>query len=880
MVQSRGEMGGMRVCARTLRAPVLGLTIWMLPAAALAQASGSADLLGRIVPENLRAGLSLDLVMFVLFTGAFAFAMGTATWLILEKGRLAGEHGAQAQELADLRASLARSQALVDLPDQRIVLWPPRAVAGETIASQMPLCRGNLPDHAGAPTDPNAFIAFGTWLEPQSAQEFEHAVERLRARAEAFDMTVRSRNGALLDAQGRTSGSHAFVRFLDLAGERSALASLEVEHTRLAQTADTLRTLLEALPSPVWLRDTEGRVDWANAAYLRALEAETVEETKSKGRLLDEAHGEAVDKALSAVEAADAVDGTRTSGVFRGRMPVTIAGDRRQMDVTAVRYDGAQALMAQDASEVETVQADLRRLIESNRHTMDQMASAIASFGPDRALTFHNRAFELLWSFPPGALADRPDNGRLLDGLRERGKVAEQQDWPRWRDAWLALYSADVPREDWWHLPDGRTLRVVVTPQKQGGVTWVFENITEKLEMETRLTALSKVQGETLDHMSEALAVFSPNGRLRLSNPAFQRMWRLSDEQVAADTKITAVADLAAPKICAKRTGTAGKELWSDFAARISGVSEHRDQVSGRMHLLPGKNSGEVEPTIHDYALVPLPNGQTLLSFVDVTSSVRMADMLVERTETLEAAERLKNAFIEHVSYEFRAPLTNIKGFSEVLALGTFGELKPKQAEYVDHIASSSNVLTSLVDNLLDLGIVDAGHMKLEKEWVSLDAATRNAAAGVADSLAERGVNLEVRLDRDDARQAQAKFMADPTRVQQVLFNVLGNAIRFSDEGANVVLNAAMEGDHAVFSVQDAGTPLPKGEHAAVFERFESRATVAGTRGAGLGLAIARSLTVLHGGTLEIDGDYEDGARFICRFPREEAEISSIKAAE
>ncbi len=787
-------------------------------------------------------------IMLIVFTGAFAFAMWSATWLIRERKKLDETNRLQAQDIADLKARHERAQALLNVPDQRIVVWTSR--------DEAPLCRGNLPAQTGAPEDDVAFIAFGNWMVPTTAQSFEKAVDRLRDSAEAFDLTVETKSGSIIEAQGRASGSHAFVRFTSLSGDRAALAALETQHTKLVQTTDTMKSLLEAVPFPVWLKDENGNLSWANNSYVEAVETDTLEDVlENEIELLD-----ATERLLLAKQHGE-TDVKNGPSQIRLRMPATVSGDRRTMDVSEVAYSSGSAGLAVDMSEVEEAQGNLRRTLESHAQTMDQLASAVAIFDEKQHLIFRNEAFNSLWKLDEKELDSQPDNGALFDMMRSGGKVAEQPDWAKWRNSLLEVYEATQPQEHWWHLPDGRTLRVVANPHKQGGVTWVFENITEQLEMESRYIALTQVQGETLDHLVESIAVFSSDGRMKLSNPSFQKLWELDDEQVAAETPIGNIA-----KLCKKMTDV--PKVWDDLITGVTGVSESRKSMDGRIALTTGG--------VIDYALVPLPNGQTMLSFADVTASVNLEHTLKERNEALQAAERLKNEFIEHVSYEFRAPLTNIKGFAEVLEQNAFGKLNEKQAEYIGHIATSSNVLHSLVDNLLDLATVDAGIMELDLKSLDLLEVMNTAGRSVTDQMKERGVKLILRHEKSVG--AKGKFIGDETRVQQVLFNLLNNAIAFSPEKGSIVLESGVEADAVVLKVHDSGPGIAKEDRTRVFQRFSSKTQGSGRGGAGLGLSIAKSLIELHGGTISISDDVDEGACFVCRFPKQPAVETSPTA--
>ena len=778
-------------------------------------------------------------IMLIIFIGAFAFAMWSATWLIRERRQLEETNRQSALELADLRARHERAQALLDVPDQRVVIWEGR--------NEAPVCRGTLPDNTAAPNDPLQFIAFGTWMNSRSAQSFAVAVERLRDHAESFDLTVETKTGTVIEVQGRASGSHAFVRFISLSGDRAALATLEAQHSQLMQTTETMKSLLESLPFPVWLRDTQDRLSWANHSYVTAVDGADLDDVVAQNHhLLDASARELVKGAHKN----QSDDGSHTSQI-RERLPATVSGDRRMMDVSEAVFENGVAGIAVDMSEVEEIQVNLRRTLESHAQTMNQLATAVAIFDEKRRLVFRNDAFENLWQLDEKLLNDEPENGALFDELRDAKKIAEQPDWSKWRNGLLKVYEQMQPIEDWWHLPDGRTLRVIANPQKQGGVTWVFENITEQLEMESRYIALTQVQGETLDHLSEAIAVFAPDGRLKLSNPSFQELWGLQDEQVAADTPIASIG-----AIC--RALMDDPSVWDELSTGITGVSDARRTLSGRLNL----NSN----TVLDYALVPLPNGQTLLSFADISASVHLERTLQERNEALEAAERLKNAFMEHVSYEFRAPLTNIKGFAEILNQEAFGPLNEKQSEYINHIMTSSNELHGLVDNLLDLATVDAGIMELELNQIELRETMRTAAANIADQLKKKGITLNIKQARTTG--ASGRFVADASRVQQVLHNLLSNAVSYSPPDSAVTLEAGIEADSVTLRVSDEGPGIPADQRPTLFERFNSKSNASGRRGAGLGLAIARSLVRLHGGTLELDETVTDGTSFVCRFPK------------
>ena len=374
-----------------------------------------------------------------------------------------------------------------------------------------------------------------------------------------------------------------------------------------------------------------------------------------------------------------------------------VAGARRQLRVLDVPIDDGTVGGALDISEVEGVRLQLQQAAESNARILDRLAAGVVMFGRDGRILFHNAAFPAIWGLSAEWLASGPDEGAILDQLRSERKLPEQSNYRDWRARHLAVYQSPAPREDVWHLPDGRTLRVVATPNSDGGMSYIYENVTEQILLESRLAALSELQGETLDHLAEAVAVFGTDGRLRLFNPVFANIWRLSPTQLRSEPHVGEI-------IANCQAIYSGMADWDAIRAAVTNI-DHGGQAVGRMARPDG--------SVIDYATVALPEGMTMLIFVDVTDSAQIERVLKERNEALEAADRLKSDFIQHVSYELRTPLTNIIGQAELLASESFGALNDKQREYMGDIIASSNALRALINDILDLATVDAGIMTL-----------------------------------------------------------------------------------------------------------------------------------------------------------------------
>jgi signal transduction histidine kinase len=354
------------------------------------------------------------------------------------------------------------------------------------------------------------------------------------------------------------------------------------------------------------------------------------------------------------------------------------------------------------------------------------------------------------------------------------------------------------------------------------------------------------VQRETLDNLEEAVALFGPDGRLKLSNPAFPKFWELDGKLLESEPHIDQLAARAALSDDASMA-------WQDIKYAITGLGSERKALRGRLNALD---------RVLQFSTVPLPDGNTLLTFADISDPAKMERALRERAEALEAADRLKNAFLGNISYEVRTPLTSILGFAETLDLGFVGELSPKQREYVLDIKRSSEDLKRIIDAIIDLSAVDAGAMELKLARVDVPDILMAVASQATDALAKRDQRLTIEIADEPLF-----IVGDAERLEQIMRNLLSNAIGFSAVGAEIRMGAKSDGDTLKIWVADNGRGIEPEFQKKAFDRFQSRPLPGGHRGPGLGLAIVKSFTELHGGSVGMASKPERGTTVVCSFP-------------
>jgi signal transduction histidine kinase len=783
--------------------------------------------------ETISALLDLNHQEFAALTASLSlliFTVLAAILLMRTRIQASKTELSLRSDIADLQVQADRLRALLFAEPQILIAW----AAGDN----RPQISGDtslLISQDALSNSPQRILAFGTWLPPEPALQMDHAVDALREAGEGFLLNLATSNGRAIEAMGRAIGGQAIVRIRELGGLRRELAESNLRYRTLLEETELLRDFAAAVPWPIWAKSVEGNLRYANTAYVRATEGANVADTIHRGlELLENDQRAEMNRVLN-----DAAN-------FSARLPIVVGGERRIYDVQAIRLGGGSAGIAIDASEAAQLRDAMERMAEAHRRTLDQLSSGVAVFDGQRRLAFYNESYRRLWGLDQAFLDSNPDDSSVLDRLRAARKLPEQPDFRAWKAKLHEAYRAVDSENYSWFLPDGRALSVVTTPNLEGGVTYLFDNVTESLDLARRFDRLTRVQHETLDNLGEAVAVFGSNGRVELFNPAFAKMWKLPAEALKEQPHIETVEAWCLPLFDDAMT-------WSALREAITAI-DNRTQVALKLERKDG--------SVLDCMTMPLPDGATLLTFQDITDTENVERALRERNEALEAADQMKVDFVHHVSYELRAPLTTIIGFAHFLSDPSTGPLTPKQAEYLDYVTKSTNALLALTNNILDLATIDAGAMKLELGPVNIEKAIQAAAEGIQDRLATDRIELKVDIDSNIGN-----FTGDERRVVQVLYNLLANAVGFSPHDAAVTISAQRTEHRVIFTVSDCGPGIPADVKDKVFDWFESHSHGSRHRGAGLGLSLVRSFVELHGGKVRVDSVVGKGTTVSCDFP-------------
>ena len=648
--------------------------------------------------------------------------------------------------------------------------------------------------------------------------------------------------GGLADAELYPNGA-ALVWFFDASESEARIAAADTARDEAQAAFAALSGLIEAAPMPMWHRAPDLRLSLVNRAYVDAVGAASADEVIAQGIELIEPVGDLspILAAARAVEAEDAQIRDVTTTMFGQRRTV------RAVDVPLGEVGVAG--YAVDMQEVAELTREYRQFASAQRSMLDNMSAGVAQFDAERNLTFTNLPFRRLFAMKDEWLAERPDFARLLDRMREAGRAPEVRDPAEWRAALEGWFLSPETKEESWLLADGAHIRVLGSPVPDGGLLLLFEDRTEQVQLASARDTLLRVRTATFDNLFEAVAVFSGDGRLNIWNRRFADVWGVEESVLAEHPRIDALMQTLSRAL--DRPGQ-----MAEVTQKIRISMAERRQKGGHIALASG--------THFQFTAIPLPDGNVLLTLLDVSDSQKVERALRDRNEALSEASDIKSKFLANMGYELRTPLTSIGGFAEMLKAGIAGDLPAQATEYVDAIHESATRLSAQIEAIMDFSQSEAGALPIAKKKQAIAPLLDAVTADGQGAAKAAGVTL-----RADIKPSLGQAPCDARRLSQAVALIIDNAVRYNGKGGEVLLYADGTREGARIIVSDNGPGMDARTQASVFDGF-ARSAMEGdaAQKGGLGLPLARKLNEAHGGTLELVSEVGQGTMLTIIIPR------------
>ena len=635
-------------------------------------------------------------------------------------------------------------------------------------------------------------------------------------------------------------GGAALVWVFDFSESEQELTGLREEADRARGDFAALVGLIEAAPMPMWFRGPDSKLRLVNRAYVDAVGANDAEEIVRKQiELIEEIDG--LGPAQIASQAAQ-------QGMAAERIvPATANGQRRAYRVSDLPL-GKEGVAgyAIDIEDMEQQAREFRAFRDVQRTMLDQLSVGVAQFDTTQKLVFANKPFLRQFDLTFASIKEGLPFDRFLSDAREKRRTPEVRDFPAWRSEQLARFEARDTQEDAWPLPDGTHLRIVAQPMPDGGLVIIAEDQTEQLALSATRDTLLRTRTATLDSLFEALAVFAPDGSLQLWNRSFAGTWGLAEDQLDSHPSADELLKLIASNLARPNKVKAIGEI-------IRTATLDRKEKGGRVELADGRTL--------EFAGVPLPDGNGLLTVLDITDSQKAENALRERNVALEEADAVKTRFLANMSYEFRTPLTSIGGFAELIQSGAAGPVSDQLKDYTSAILESVERLTEQVENVLDLSQSEAGLLPLSMERVELLPFVTEVVRGREEAINAGGITLDLRGNSGGAIEADKRQLA------RAIGHLVDNAIAATPNGGKILVDVARGKNGARIVISDNGAGMSQQDLARAVGGIDELEEGSNEKRQGLGIPLARQLVEAHGGTLTMESEEGAGTTAIIRLP-------------
>jgi PAS domain-containing protein len=396
-------------------------------------------------------GLDVRLLLILgTMIGVMAFAIGTALYAMRMTRQSRAQADAAMSEAETLRSRKMRLESILAAEPQLLFAWT---------ESQAPkLLIANLPQSLGVPSAADAFMRFSEWLPEEGVDSLKAAVASLTETGQGFNLMLPTLAGKHIEIDGRAAGPCLTLKVRDITGQRLDMARVGERHRLLDAQIGALKSLLDTLPEPAWLRGPDRNLTWVNQAYAEATDTDAATRAvQEQIDILPPDHRKAAEKSLA------------RAGEFRDQILVSTSRGAQRYSAQVVGRGGVSAGLAR---EIVSPQQSGRNF-DGQLRSFDRMATAFAVFGPDQRLVHFNQAYADLWKLDSAWLASGPSDAEILDRLRFARQLPEKADYRDWKQGWLSVYGRDAQFDDEWHLPDGRALHVVIDSVPGQGVTYL-----------------------------------------------------------------------------------------------------------------------------------------------------------------------------------------------------------------------------------------------------------------------------------------------------------------------------------------------------------------------------------------------------------------------
>lgn len=538
-------------------------------------------------------------------------------------------------------------------------------------------------------------------------------------------------------------------------------AKLYIFQTQLSLGSKFQQDILDYLPLYAWKRDRDLHITYCNKKYADALETSPENVIKNNMQLVLENGG---NNPLERIAL-----GTGKSQTSMAQ--IIVNGEIRILEVTEVPQIGKKLPFgyAVDLTSLKHTQKEYDQYKAQMTDTLHQISVPIAMFDEYMNMTFANEACCKMFYLEESFVRNTPNIKEVLEFIHDKRLLMEIENFQkvkiRLEDFFRELISS---YHKTLYMANGKTLNVTISPNCNGGLILVFEDVTDRITLEREYNALSAVQKETLDHLYEGIIVFGTDNRIKMTNPSINKIWEKTEGEYFNGIHIKDFF------IESSNLFQSQEDLDAWIYQLINFATKREEHISS-MLLANGK--------LIEFAYVPLPDGLNLLRFVDASDKVQLEKALTDKANIVAQIDKLKSTLISSVSYEFKSSINTIAGFSDILLNEYFGNLNERQREYCEGIINSVGRLEKVVEAMMNLANIESGQLKIQYKEVCLNSFIKDCVSLFEVKAKNQGVSINV---LDDNKDVYAYI--DEKSMQQAFFQIISKDLTFTPSGGEITI--------------------------------------------------------------------------------------------
>lgn len=554
-----------------------------------------------------------------------------------------------------------------------------------------------------------------------------------------------------------------FITIEDATEKNKKRQKEEVTHVQALKENIIISNITNNIPMALWHRNSQGRIDYCNETYASALECSAAKIKTENLELFSKNDIDLHDLSEQALT---------NHQPSISRQHAVIQGSRRlvEIGIHPISETFSTIGYALDISETDDLSSKLSSTTSAYHEIFNTISIPIAVFDERKNLNYYNTAYAKLFDFKESFLEQNITFADILDDLRHRKKIPEHANFKEYKRKRAELFHNVIkPVEEFVDLPNEDTLRVRIAPYPLGGLIFVYENITDQLNLERGVNTLLAVQKETINHLYEALIVIEKNGKIQFLNNAMEKLFNISSAKILVNKPFHSWTSIFKDFFLDETQHT----NWTEY---LSTLFINRHPINERLFLL--------NDLVVNWFYTPLPDGSHMLGFLNVSEEWNHERQLKAHSLNLEKKNTLKQNYINQVTHELQKPLENIIGFSNSLNQQLFGKLNEKQLNYCQLIENNTENVKFLIDDVLCLIGLDQYSLTIDPQPFVLQNMLDSLQGMIEPIFQEKGIDFTI-----TNKSRTTKIKGSEKHLKQALFAIIKDLTVYTPESATIDIN-------------------------------------------------------------------------------------------